>query len=72
MKTTLTIEGMHCAGCAGSIERALKRLEGVREVTVDRERKRAVVEHDVAVSPAALAALINDIGFTASAIGKGH
>lgn len=71
MRTVLKVEGMHCAGCAGSIDRALKRVDGVREVDVDRERKRAVVEHDAAVTPAAIAALINDIGFTATVMGKG-
>ena len=66
MKTMLQIDGMHCAGCAGSIERALKRVEGVRSVEVDRERKQAVVEHDDGVKSATLAALVDDIGFRAS------
>lgn len=65
MKTILKIEGMHCAGCAGSIERALSRVEGVRNVEVDREKARAVVEHDDAVGAKTLADLVNDIGFAA-------
>lgn len=70
MNTELKVDGMHCAGCAGSIERALKRVEGVRGVEVDRERKRAVIEHDDDLNPTALAALVNDIGFAATVMGK--
>ena len=65
MKTILKIEGMHCAGCAGSIERALVRVEGVKVVKVDREAGRAVIEHETSVSREALTALVNEIGFTA-------
>jgi len=72
MKTTLRIEGMHCAGCAGSVERALKRIEGVRAVEVDRERKRAVVEHGQTIEPGALVALVNDIGFAAIIVAGGR
>lgn len=39
MKTTFEVDGMHCAGCAGSVERALKRVEDIREVAVDRDRR---------------------------------
>lgn len=65
MKTILKIEGMHCAGCAGSIERALGRVEGVKAVKVDRETGRAVIDHESRVSSETLAALVNEIGFTA-------
>ncbi len=65
MKTILKIEGMHCAGCAGSIERALGRVEGVKDVKVDREAERAVIDHESSVSREALAKLVSDIGFTA-------
>jgi len=65
MKTILKIEGMHCAGCAGSIERALGRVEGVKDVKVDREAGRAVIDHGASVSREALTALVNEIGFTA-------
>ena len=65
MKTILKIEGVHCAGCAGSIERAVGRVEGVKDVKVDREAGRAVIEHEAGVGREALAALVNEIGFTA-------
>lgn len=66
MKTILEIEGMHCAGCAGSIERALGRVTGVRNVRVDRQQNRATVEHDDTLTSPALADLVNEIGFTAT------
>lgn len=31
----LRVEGMDCASCAATIERALENLEGVRDVSVD-------------------------------------
>lgn len=65
MKTILKIEGMHCAGCAGSIERALGRVEGVKDVKVDRKAGQAVIDHESRVSREALEALVNEIGFTA-------
>ncbi|MDP1660782.1 MAG: heavy metal-associated domain-containing protein [Phycisphaerales bacterium] len=65
MKTILKIEGMHCAGCAGSIERAVGRIEGVKDVKVDREAGRAVIDHEASVSREALIALVTEIGFTA-------
>ncbi|MBI2756734.1 MAG: heavy-metal-associated domain-containing protein [Phycisphaerales bacterium] len=65
MKTTLKIEGMRCAGCAGSVERALVRIKGVLDVKVDREKGYAVVEHADSVAAQTLADLVNEIGFTA-------
>jgi Cu+-exporting ATPase len=45
MKVTLPIEGMHCAACAQTIEKALQRLEGVR-ATVNLASEEATVEYD--------------------------
>ncbi|MBX3316665.1 MAG: heavy-metal-associated domain-containing protein [Phycisphaeraceae bacterium] len=70
MKTILKIEGMHCAGCAGSIERAVGRVEGVKEVKVDREAGRAVIDHEARVSRESIVALVNEIGFTAHPVEK--
>ena len=43
---TLKIVGMHCAGCAGSVEKALKGLAGVSAVTVNLAAGQAVVDYD--------------------------
>ena len=40
------IEGMLCKGCAGKAKEALKDLDGVSNVSVDKESKEAVVEYN--------------------------
>ena len=41
---SFTIEGMHCAvGCAGTIQKKLAKLEGVEEVDVDFDNKKATI-----------------------------
>ena len=45
-KEALEIEGMHCASCVTAVERALKRLPGVREASVNLATERATVEYD--------------------------
>lgn len=44
-ETTLNIEGMTCAHCAGSVQRKLAALPGVKDVTVDLASKKAVVSY---------------------------
>ena len=44
MKKKINIEGMHCASCAGNIERSLKKVQGVSEVNVSVIGKKAFVE----------------------------
>lgn len=43
-KIKLTIAGMHCASCAANIERSLKKVSGVKEVTVSAVTNKAFVE----------------------------
>ncbi len=43
-KLKLTIEGMHCASCASNIERSLKKVKGVKEVSVSVMTKKGFVE----------------------------
>ena len=43
MTTTISIEGMMCAHCQAHVEKALKEVAGVTEVTVSLENKNAVV-----------------------------
>lgn len=44
MQKELTIEGMTCDGCANNVLRHLQNIEGVTEVTVNREAKSALVK----------------------------
>ena len=43
---TLTIDGMHCASCVASVEKALKRLDGVADATVNLATETASVSYD--------------------------
>lgn len=48
---TLTIEGMHCAGCTRTIDHLLRRQPGVWEAEVSLDHARARVLFDPAQSP---------------------
>lgn len=72
MKTELTIEGMHCAGCAGSVERARRRVKGVQDVQVSLEHKLAVVTHEAARSAANFVECVNHIGLQATVTRSVH
>ena len=40
----LTIEGMHCAGCVSTVEKALQNVEGVKSAIVNLALEKATVE----------------------------
>ena len=42
----LPIKGMTCANCVATIERNLKKMDGVQTATVNLSSERAVVEYD--------------------------
>ena len=43
-KIKLTVQGMHCASCASNIERSLKKVLGVKEVSVSLMMNKGMVE----------------------------
>ena len=43
-KIRLIIQGMHCASCASNIERSLKKVSGVKEVSVSLMMNKGMVE----------------------------
>jgi len=43
------VAGMTCGGCAARVERAIREIEGVSEVSVEVARGRAVVTFDAAI-----------------------
>jgi Cu+-exporting ATPase len=45
-KEHMNIEGMHCAGCVASVEKALSKVEGVREAAVNLATESARVVYD--------------------------
>lgn len=65
MSQTITVEGMTCGHCEQSVEEALKSVEGVTNVTVDRESDVATVEGSADTN--ALVNAVNDAGYDAAA-----
>jgi len=44
MKIKLAIQGMHCASCASNVKRSLKKVSGVKEVSVSLMMNNGLVE----------------------------
>ncbi|TAK22770.1 MAG: heavy-metal-associated domain-containing protein [Myxococcaceae bacterium] len=65
---TIPIEGMSCAACAARITGMLRGTAGVVGATVSLEHRSARVEYQAGrVTPAALVAAINALGYRAGA-----
>ena len=62
----LEIGGMTCASCAGRVERALTKVPGVQNVSVNLASERAHLDLLGQVDPAVLIAAVSDAGYSAS------
>ena len=72
-KVELPVTGMTCANCAQTIERVLKRLDGVVSVNVNLANERASVEYlPGAVSLAVIQQTIRDAGYDVIVPGEGE
>ena len=60
---TLPIEGMTCASCVARVERALQKLPGVAEATVNLATESASVHADASVGLAALQSAVEKAGY---------
>ena len=61
----LSVQGMTCASCVGRVEKALRAVPGVTDVTVNLATERATVDTDAATSEAALQDAIRRAGYEA-------
>ncbi len=61
----LAIDGMTCASCVGRVERALRKVPGVREVSVNLASERAHLDLLGAVETAELIAAVDKAGYKA-------
>ncbi len=69
----LTISGMHCAACVGRVEKAILRVPGVQEATVNLLAERAAVQFNPKVAkPEELIAAVSDSGYDASMATMDH
>ncbi len=62
--TQLRIQGMHCAACVVTIERALSKVDGVQKVVVNLAHETARVEGDVL--PQTLINAVTSTGYEAT------
>jgi P-type Cu+ transporter len=60
---SLPIAGMTCASCAGRVERALAKVPGVREASVNLATEVATVKADPALDPQVMRAAVEKAGY---------
>ncbi len=61
--TVISVPSVHCGHCVGSIEGALKPMDGVKDAKVSLEETNVTVEHDDSVDRDALVAAIEEQGY---------
>ncbi|WP_080408303.1 heavy metal translocating P-type ATPase [Burkholderia ubonensis] len=62
----LTVDGMHCGGCTGRVQRALAGVPGVVDAAVDLADRSATVRAHDTVDPARLVEAVSDAGYRAT------
>ena len=67
MEMRLKIEGMSCASCARSVEKALSRVPGVTDANVNFATETAAVTHDDSVTLDQLTAAVKGAGYAVKA-----
>lgn len=63
VKKTFDVKGMHCASCVNVIERALKKVDGVSDASVNLATNKATVNYSEHTSEHALASALKDKGY---------
>ena len=63
MTKVISIEGMMCSHCTGTVQKALEAVEGVKAVTMSLEQKNAAVELASDVADDVLAKAVVDAGY---------
>lgn len=62
-KVKLTISGMHCASCAGNVESSLKKVQGVKEVSVNVMTNKGILQVDDGTSVEDLKKAVSKVGY---------
>lgn len=62
-KVKITISGMHCASCSSNVERSLKKISGVKNVSVSLMTNKSIVEADDSVSDEDLKKAVSRTGY---------
>ncbi len=67
-KYIVGVSGMHCASCAGTIEKKLRKKRGILSASVNFASEKAAVEYDAEkLSPRDIVSFINETGYKAAA-----
>ncbi|XP_016498829.2 putative copper-transporting ATPase HMA5 isoform X2 [Nicotiana tabacum] len=68
-KAVFSVNGMSCSACAGSVEKAIKRLPGIKEAVVDvLNNKAQVIFYSTFVDEEMIRETIEDVGFETTLI----
>lgn len=71
-EVTLDIAKMTCAACPITVSKAMKRVNGVKEVAIDFDAKTATVTYDASLTNATqISEASGNVGFPASVIEDG-
>lgn len=62
-KIKLSISGMHCASCAGNVERSVRKVPGVKNIIVSLLTNKGIVEAEDTVSEEALKQAVARTGY---------
>ena len=62
-KYKISISGMHCASCAGNVERSLRKVQGVKNVSVSLMTNKSIVEVEDNVSEDSLKQAVGRTGY---------
>ena len=61
---------MHCASCASNVERSLKKINGIKNVSVSMLTKKGFIESDKEISDEDIKKAVSKTGYKVEAIEK--
>ena len=64
-KIKITLDGMHCASCANNVEKAVRKVIGISNVSVSLMTKKAIIEAEDNVTHEELKKAIEKTGYRA-------
>ncbi len=70
MKKKIIISGMHCASCSSNVERSLKKIGGIKGVSVSLLTKKAFIESDKDISDEEIKKAVSRTGYKVEMIEK--
>lgn len=63
MKKKITISGMHCASCASNVERSLRKVSGIKNVSVSLLTRKGFIESDKEISDEEIRKAVSRTGY---------